>query len=62
MATDNTKAIASELRKMNRYLSVIANAINRIAPPDVDAFDPDDDDVTEDDPPFVVPGQREVDE
>ena len=62
MATDNTKAIASELRKMNRYLSVIANAINRIAPPGVDAFDPDDDDVTEDDLPFVVPGQREVDE
>jgi len=59
MATDNTKAIASELRKMNRYLSVIANAVNRIAPPDVDHFDPDDDDdVTEDDLPFVVPGNR----
>lgn len=41
----------SEVKKQNRYLKSIADLLKKIAPPDVEPIDPDDD-VTEDDLPF----------
>ena len=55
--------IIKALKSIDKRLASIDRKLSKMIPPDVDPFDPeDDDDVTEDDLPFVVPGQREVDE
>lgn len=60
---DYGKDILRTLRIIDQRLKSIDRKLSKMIPPDVDPFDPeDDDDVTEDDLPFVVPGQREVDE
>lgn len=60
---DYGKDILRTLRSIDQRLKSIDRKLSKMIPPDVDPFDPDDDDdVTEDDLPFVVPGQREVDE
>ena len=60
---DHGKDILRTLRSIDQRLKSIDRKLSKMIPPDVDPFDPDDDDdVTEDDLPFVVPGQREVDE
>ena len=47
------KDMVAEFRKLNRTLAEINRSLRRIAPLDVvDAFDPDDEEVTEDDLPF----------
>ena len=46
------KEMVAEFRKLNRTLAEINRSLRRIAPLDVDAFDPDDEEVTEDDLPF----------
>ena len=60
---DYGKDILRTLRSIDQRLKSIDRKLSKMIPADVDPFDPDDDDdVTEDDLPFVVPGQREVDE
>ena len=60
---DYGKDILRTLRSIDQRLKSIDRKLSKMIPTDVDPFDPDDDDnVTEDDLPFVVPGQREVDE
>lgn len=60
---DYGKDILRTLRSIDQKLKSIDKKLSKMIPADVDPFDPDDDDdVTEDDLPFVVPGQREVDE
>ena len=60
---DYGKDVLRTLRSIDQRLKSIDRKLSKMIPPDVDPFDPeDDDDVTEDDLPFVVPGQREVDE
>ena len=55
--------IIKALKSIDKRLASIDRKLSEMIPPVVDPFDPDDDDdVTEDDLPFVVPGQREVDE
>lgn len=51
--------IIKALKSIDRRLARIDSKLDKMVPPDVDPFDPeDDDDVTEDDLPFVVPGSR----
>ena len=51
------------LRSIDQRLKSIDRKLSKMIPPDVDPFDPDDDDdVTEDDLPFVVPGSRYEDD
>ena len=67
---DYGKDVLRVLRSIEKQLAIVNGNLRRIdrkldtmMPVDYDPFDPDDDDdVTEDDLPFVVPGQREVDE
>lgn len=60
---DYGKDVLRVLRSIDQRLKSIDRKLSKMIPPDVDPFDPDDDDdVTEDDLPFVVPGQHEVDE
>lgn len=60
---DYGKDVLRTLRSIDQRLKSIDRKLSEMVPPIVDPFDPDDDDdVTEDDLPFVVPGQREVDE
>ena len=55
--------ITKLLKSIDRRLAKIESELGKMIPPDVDPFDPDDDyGVTEDDLPFVVPGQHEDDE
>ena len=55
--------IIKALKSIDKRLASIDKKLSKMIPADVDPLDPeDDDDVTEDDLPFVVPGQREVDE
>lgn len=56
---DYGKDILRTLRSIDQRLKSIDRKLSKMIPPDVDPFDPDDDDdVTEDDLPFVVPGSR----
>lgn len=50
--------ITKLLKSIDRRLAKIEGKLGKMVPPDVDPFDPDDEDVTEDDLPFVVPGSR----
>ena len=50
--------IIKALKSIDRRLARIDSKLDKMVPPDVDPFDPDDEDVTEDDLPFVVPGSR----
>ena len=60
---DYGKDVLRVLRSIDQRLKSIDKKLSKMIPADVDPLDPDDDDdVTEDDLPFVVPGQREVDE
>lgn len=45
--------IIKALKSIDRRLARIDSKLDKIAPPDVDPFDPEDDDVTEDDLPFM---------
>ena len=55
--------IIKALKSIDKRLASIDRKLDRITPTDVDPFDPDDDDdVTEDDLPFVVPGSRYEDD
>lgn len=56
---DYGKDVLRTLRSIDQRLKSIDRKLSKMIPPDVDPFDPDDDDdVTEDDLPFVVPGSR----
>ena len=56
---DYGKDILRTLRSIDQRLKSIDRKLSKVILPDVDPFDPDDDDdVTEDDLPFVVPGSR----
>ena len=56
---DYSKDVLRTLRSIDQRLKSIDRKLSKMIPPDVDPFDPDDDDdVTEDDLPFVVPGSR----
>lgn len=60
---DYGKDVLRTLKSIDQRLKSIDRKLSKMIPADVDPLDPDDDDdVTEDDLPFVVPGQREVDE
>ena len=55
--------IIKGLKSIDRRLARIDSKLDKMVPPDVDPFDPEDDeDVTEDDLPFVVPGSRYEDD
>lgn len=55
--------IIKGLRSIDQRLKSIDRKLSKMIPTDVDPFDPeDDDDVTEDDLPFVVPGSRYEDD
>lgn len=56
---DYSKDVLKVLRSIDQRLKSIDRKLSKMIPTDVDPFDPDDDDdVTEDDLPFVVPGSR----
>lgn len=56
---DYGKDVLRTLRSIDQRLKSIDRKLSKMIPTDVDPFDPDDDDdVTEDDLPFVVPGSR----
>ena len=60
---DYGKDVLRTLKSIDKRLASIDRKLDRLAPTDVDPFDPDDDDdVTEDDLPFVVPGSRYEDD
>lgn len=60
---DYGKDVLRTLRSIDQRLKSIDRKLSKMIPPDVDHFDPDDDDdVTEDDLPFVVPGSRYEDD
>ena len=60
---DYGKDILKTLRSIDQRLKSIDRKLSKMIPTDVDPFDPDDDDdVTEDDLPFVVPGSRYEDD
>ena len=60
---DYGKDVLRVLRSIDQRLKSIDRKLSKMIPPDVDPFDPDDDDdVTEDDLPFVVPGSRYEDD
>ena len=55
--------IIKGLKSIDKRLASIDRKLSKMIPADVDPFDPeDDDDVTEDDLPFVVPGSRYEDD
>ena len=56
---DYGKDVLRTLKSIDQRLKSIDRKLSKMIPADVDPFDPDDDDdVTEDDLPFVVPGSR----
>ena len=56
---DYGKDVLRTLKSIDQMLKSIDRKLSKMIPRDVDLFDPDDDDdVTEDDLPFVVPGSR----
>ena len=67
---DYGKDVLRVLRSIEKQLAIVNGNLRRIdrkldtmMPVDYDPFDPDDDDdVTEDDLPFVVPGSRYEDD
>ena len=60
---DYGKDVLRTLRSIDQRLKSIDKKLSKMIPTDVDPFDPDDDDdVTEDDLPFVVPGSRYEDD
>lgn len=60
---DYGKDVLRTLRSIDQRLKSIDRKLSKMIPADVDPFDPeDDDDVTEDDLPFVVPGSRYEDD
>ena len=60
---DYGKDVLRTLRSIDQRLKSIDKKLSKMIPTDVDPFDPDDDDdVTEDDLPFVVPGGRYEDD
>ena len=60
---DYGKDVLRTLKSIDQRLKSIDRKLSKMIPPDVDPFDPDDDDdVTEDDLPFVVPGSRYEDD
>lgn len=60
---DYGKDVLRTLRSIDQRLKSIDRKLSKMIPTDVDPFDPDDDDdVTEDDLPFVVPGSRYEDD
>lgn len=60
---DYGKDVLRTLRSIDQRLKSIDRELSKMIPTDVDPFDPDDDDdVTEDDLPFVVPGSRYEDD
>lgn len=60
---DYGKDVLRTLRSIDQRLKSIDRKLSEMVPPVVDPFDPDDDDdVTEDDLPFVVPGSRYEDD
>lgn len=60
---DYGKDVLRTLRSIDQRLKSIDGKLSKMIPADVDPFDPDDDDdVTEDDLPFVVPGSRYEDD
>lgn len=60
---DYGKDVLRTLRSIDQRLKSIDRKLSEMVPADVDPFDPDDDDdVTEDDLPFVVPGSRYEDD
>ena len=60
---DYGKDVLRVLRSIDQRLKSIDRKLSKMIPADVDPFDPDDDDdVTEDDLPFVVPGSRYEDD
>ena len=60
---DYGKDVLRTLRSIDQRLKSIDRKLSEMVPPVVDPFDPDDDDDgTEDDLPFVVPGSRYEDD
>ena len=60
---DYGKDVLRVLRSIDQRLKSIDKKLSKMIPADVDPLDPDDDDdVTEDDLPFVVPGSRYEDD
>ena len=60
---DYSKDVLKTLKSIDQRLKSIDRKLSKMIPADVDPFDPDDDDdVTEDDLPFVVPGSRYEDD
>lgn len=60
---DYGKDVLRTLKSIDQRLKSIDRKLSKMIPADVDPFDPDDDDdVTEDDLPFVVPGSRYEDD
>ena len=55
------KSMDKRLATVNSNLEKLNEKVSKIVPTDVDPFDPEDDeDVTEDDLPFVVPGSADI--
>ena len=60
---DYGKDVLRTLKSIDQRLKSIDKKLSKMIPADVDPLDPDDDDdVTEDDLPFVVPGSRYEDD
>ena len=60
---DYGKDVLRTLKSIDQRLKSIDRKLSKMIPADVDPLDPDDDDdVTEDDLPFVVPGSRYEDD